>query len=581
MINTLLENYEKIKSKDYETDIYMYIVQSSSKISDSVIIKDFFWLFPIKSIKSENLKERKFKEKSFTVTKKVPIKEFLSKVKFLQQYDINQEVNYYILFAKIVDLFDVKIKTQTIGIDPFTIVSDFLHILSLYFAKYFITTPKDYIILSEESYQNEFKGIIENEDSNAKNTLEIQKNIEHNLNLICDLRMEQFLFLFRGLSNFNNSLLISENNISVAFSLLITVIETFASKYSKAKEKWDEYTDSSFYVGLKKLLQESSLDENLFDDLFEQIGNLYIKNTHQSLAKFKDFVLKFIGVGFFSLEDPNNVQFKRDLTEYYNLRSKYLHAGKEFPTKDKKTDMVYNLIKSKGKFKKKLKTYSDQHHLDLKKLLPYNWFIDMAKSCIITFIDYLYIRRADDEDKTLYSEIDKQPRAQIKITISKPKKPMDLIYGGDFYIKNQYADLFKRNRIIKKLEVEGNYKALVEKYNNILKIIEKSNDTLKLGITYNLLGVALSYIGDVENAIKNAKKSLILIEPLDDKFLIAEINYNLACFYCLKGSKQEAINYFQKAIRDDNEFSKFFKESAKKDPQLEECRKNPDFFKLL
>ncbi|TES95996.1 MAG: tetratricopeptide repeat protein [Promethearchaeota archaeon] len=158
---------------------------------------------------------------------------------------------------------------------------------------------------------------------------------------------------------------------------------------------------------------------------------------------------------------------------------------------------------------------------------------------------------------------------------------MDPIYKGDFYIKNQYADLYKRNRIIKKLEVERNYKALVKEYNSILNIIEKSNDALKLGITYNLLGVALSYIGDVENAIKNAKKSLILIEPLDDKFLIAEINYNLACFYCLKGSKQEAINYFQKVIRNDNEFSKFFKESAKKDPQLEECRKNPDFFKLL
>jgi len=65
MINTLLENYEKIKSKDYKTDTYMFIVQSSSKISGSVIIKDFFWLFPIKHIKSENLKEKKFKEKVF------------------------------------------------------------------------------------------------------------------------------------------------------------------------------------------------------------------------------------------------------------------------------------------------------------------------------------------------------------------------------------------------------------------------------------------------------------------------------------------------------------------------------------
>jgi hypothetical protein len=359
LINTLLENYEKIKSKDYETDIYMYIVQSSSKISNNIIIKDLFWLFPIKCIKSENLKERKFKEKFFAVTEKMSIKEFASRVKFLQQYEINQEVNYYILFAKVVNLFDEKIKTQTIGIDPFSIVSDFLHILSLYFLKYFITTPKDYITLSEESYQNEFMGIIENEDFNAKNTLEIQENIEHNLNLICDLRMEQFLFLFKGLNNFNYSLLISENNISVAFSLLITVIETFALKYSKTKEKWDGYTNSSFYIGLKNLLQEFSLDENLFNDLFEQIGNLYIKNAYQSLAKFKDFVLKFIGVGFFSLEDPNNIQFKRDLTEYYNLRSKYLHAGKEFPTKDNQTDMIYNLTKSKGKFKKKLKTYSE------------------------------------------------------------------------------------------------------------------------------------------------------------------------------------------------------------------------------
>lgn len=582
LINTLLENYEKIKTNDYQTELHMYIIQSSSIISDHIIIKDLIWLFPVKNVKTENLKEKtSFKEVSYSVTKKVTIKEFINRIKFLQQYESNQNINYYILIAKVIDLFDDKIKKHTIGIDPFRIVSDFLHILSLYFIKFFITFPKDHIILSEESCKKNFADIIEYNKSANKKVLDIQKNITDNLNIMCNLRMEQFLFLFKGLSNFNYSLLISENNISVAFSLLITVIETYASKYSNAKENWDDYKNDSFYVGLKKILQDSTINETLYKDIFDKIGNFYIRNTFQSLAKFKDFILKFIGKGFLSFEDPHNSKFKKDLSEYYNLRSKYLHAGKEFPTGDKKTDMIYNLVKSDGKVKRKLKTFSDQHHLDLKKLLPYNWFIDMAKSCIINFINYLKINRDDERDKMLYSEIDKEPRGQIRVTISKPKRPMEPIYEGDFYIKEQYADLYKRNRIIKKFEDERNYKSLVDELKRILNIIEKSDDSLKLGIVYNLLAVNLSHLGEIDDAIESAKKSLKIIKPLEYKELIAEINYNLACFYCLKGNKHLFLDYFRKAIEDNDEYSIYLKRFALEDPQLEGCCKNPDFLKLL
>jgi len=242
--------------------------------------------------------------------------------------------------------------------------------------------------------------------------------------------------------------------------------------------------------------------------------------------------------------------------------------------------MIYNLIKSDGKVKRKLKTFGDQHHLDLKKLLPYNWFNDIAKSCLINFIDYLHFKRDDEEDKKLYSEIDKEPRGQIRVTISKPKKPMETIHEGDFYIKEQYADLYKRNRNIKKLEDEGNHKVLVDEFKRILGILEKSDDTLKLGISYNLLALNLSHKGEIDEAIESVKKSLRIIEPLEFKDLISEINYNLACFYCLKGDKQLFLEHFRKAIKENNEYSKYLKNFASEDPQLKDCNKNPDFLEL-
>ena len=583
MINTLLENYNKIKSEEYRTDIYMYIIQTSSKIDTSMIINDSFWLFPIKCLKTEHLKEKKYsllEEKALTVIDRIPIEEIVDKIKFLQQSEVNQKINYYILFAKIVDLFDEKIKAQTIGIDPFRIVTDFLHILSLYFTKYFLTYPNESISLSEECYHDEFGEVID-KGGISRCSLDIQNEIENNLNVICNLRMDQFLFLFKGLSNFNNSLLISENNVSIAFSLMISVVETFASKYSDAKENWDEYKDNSFYVGLKKILQSASLDENHFNELFDQIGNNYIKHTHQSSAKFKDFILKFVSPRFLLLEDPNNSLFKKDLSEYYNLRSKYLHAGKEFPTMDKKSNMIYNLIKSKGKRERKLKKYSEKGYLDLKILFPYNWFSLMTKSCIISFTNYLHHKRDHIKDKERYSEIDTQPRGQVMVTISRPKKPTDLIYDRDIYRKDQYVDLYNRNKFIKKFETEKNYHELIKEYNRILNILENSNDSLKLGIAHNFLGVALSHTGDLDNAIKNAQTSLEIIKKRDDKYLIAEIHYNLACFYCLKNDKKNALDYFKKAIKEENDYSKFLKKLANDDPQLEKCCTDPDFLELL
>ena len=61
MINTLWDNYRKIKEGTYKTLEYIYIVESSKNIENPIIVNGFFELWAIKAIKTDFLKEESLK----------------------------------------------------------------------------------------------------------------------------------------------------------------------------------------------------------------------------------------------------------------------------------------------------------------------------------------------------------------------------------------------------------------------------------------------------------------------------------------------------------------------------------------
>lgn len=561
MINTLWENYRKIKEGTYKTLEYIYIVESSKEIENPITINDFFELWAIKAIKTDFLKEKS-------------LKNFRDKISYLQNISKPQEVYYYIIIAKIISIFDEKLNKPAAGVNPFFIVNDFLNILSLYFSKYFRTKHYDHIFLIENNI--DFKPLILFENYIKLKPIEESNEIFHNLEIICSLRYEQFIFLQKGLNIFNSSLQTADYNISTAFSLLISVIESFASKYSKAKEKWEDYENETFYKGLKNIL-ENSENNDLLKNLFYKIGDLFVKSTYRVMAKFRDFILTFAPSKFRILEDSHDKLFIEDLNSYYILRSKYLHTGKEFPLKTKEGDLIYNLTKDGEKIKK----YGENKRLDIKLLFSYNWFTDLVKSCVSKFIDCLYYVRDDYEDKKLYTENDKIPRGQIRVQITKVMKPGEFLRNGDFYRRKQYIDFFKRDEKLKILEKKEEYRILIKEYEQMLHFLKESNDKLKLIHLYSKLGEFYSYISEINKAIEYIDKSHEINLEIGNKNLLAQDYYNYACFYCLKGEKDKSIEFLKKALSIPENFSDYLREQAKTDPQLEKCRNEPKFIDLI
>lgn len=561
MINTLWENYRKIKDGTYRTLEYIYIVESSKKFENPIIINDLFQLWPIKAMNTNFLKEKS-------------LKNFREKISYLQKISESQDLYYYIIIAKIISIFDEKLKKPAAGINPFFIVNDFLNILSLYFNKYFRTKRYDHIFLFENNI--DFEKFVIFENYIKLNPIEESDDMLHNLEIICSLRYEQFLFLQKGLNLFNSSLQTADYNISTAFSLSISVIESFASKYSKAKEKWEDYKNETFYKGLKKILENCGSND-LAENLFSKIGDLFVKSTYRVMAKFRDFILTFAPSRFRILEDSHNKLFIEDLNSYYILRSKYLHTGKEFPIKTKGGDLIYNLTKDKGKLKK----FGKDKRLDIKLLLSYNWITDLVKFCVTNFIDYLYNVRDDNEDKKLYTENDKIPRGQITVQITKGMKPGEFLRNGEFHRRKQYIDLFKKDEKLKILEKKEEYYILIKEYEQMQDFLKDSDDKLKLVHLYSKLGEFYSYISEINKAIEYIDKSHEINLEIGNSDLLAQDYYNYACFYCLKGEKAKSIEFLKKALNTSENFSEYLKNQAKTDLQLEKCREDNKFKDLF
>ncbi len=561
MINTIWENYRKIKEGTYKTLEYIYIVESSIKIENPIIAGDFFKLWPVKAMKTDFLKNES-------------LKTFREKISYLQKISESQDLSYYVLIAKIISIFDEKLNKPAAGVNPFFIVNDFLNILSLYFSKYFRTKHYDHIFLNEINIDIEKFVILENYIE--LEPIEESEDISQNLNINCSLRYEQFIFLQKGLNIFNSSLQTADYNVSTAFSLLISVIESFASKYSKAKEKWEDYENEPFYKGLKIIL-ENNEEENLVKSLFLKIGDLFVKNSHRVMAKFRDFILTFTPPRYTLLEDSHNKLFIEDLNSFYILRSKYLHTGKEFPVKTKGGDLIYNLTKERGKLKK----FGSDRRLDIKLLPSYNWLTDLVKLCVVNFINYLYNVRDNIEDKKLYTENDKTPRGQIRVQITKGVKPGELLRNGDFYRRMQYIDLFKKDEKLKILEKKEEYYILIKDYEQMEGYLKNSDDKLKLIHLYSKLGEFYSYIGEIDKAIESIDKSHEINLEIGNSDLLAQDYYNYACFFCLKGEKTKSIAFLKKALKTSENFNEYYKKQAIADHQFEKCREDTRFKDII
>lgn len=140
------------------------------------------------------------------------------------------------------------------------------------------------------------------------------------------LSREDYINVLNCIVAYNASLRLLNEDVSLAYSMLVYCMEALAQSYDAYAPTWDDYKED------KKRALEKVFDV-LDDESVEKIKEILIKDEHLKLSKrFKEFVSRFIGNDFFNYNETRKIvgreEFEIALVNAYNSRSKYAHMLK-------------------------------------------------------------------------------------------------------------------------------------------------------------------------------------------------------------------------------------------------------------
>jgi len=558
-IENLKSHYHLVKDQGYQKDTCLAIIQSSKDFLKPLKIDEFIMLYPLDYINTQfdvDDEDSKF------------LTAFIRRIEFYKQIEGKFGHHYYILEYKFIKLGQSKVKQIVSGFSIQDILEDLLNILTLYYNRYFILFPFNVFSMFETS--EKYKEKIKVNDKNYDDVEVSSSNVTKNFNILCQLRQEQFYLIQKSMKLYSNSLYAYETNPTIALCLLISSIEVLAQKYVEFGENWEDYSNLSFYNGLKKDLRKIS-DDDLRNELFAKIGKRYIKEAFLVKARFKDFILKYCDDNFHLIEDSDDSLFKELINEYYELRSLYMHTGKEILTSNFNRAIIFNKTSSG-----KLKTYEEGSKLDIRVLPSFQVFIKVIKSSILKFIDFLYSHRKDEEDKQHYTALDFKPRNVIEVVSKTDVMPGSPVMGSQIHMKEQYIHLYERNEKINKYLASQDFKGLIAEYSRIKEKIKDSSDFRRIALINDLLGSYYLLNGEFDQALPSLLEAKKICTQQAFQDIEPNVDYNLACYYSLKNDLDQARAYFKRAVK-----VRYLKELAKGDPHLDNLMAQSDMKELL
>lgn len=555
LIENLKLHYNLVKNEKYQTINRWVIIQSSKLFLKQLKIDEYVVLYPLDCINTQLDIDK--------VDSSI-LNPFIERLKNYKQINGQFGQQIYLLEVKLITINQDRMRVPGSGLNIQDILDDLLNILSLYYNRYFIIFP--FNIFNDFNISEKYKNRIKNSDINHDDIDASSKDITINFNLLCQLRQEQFYLIEKSMKLYSNSLYANETNSSIALCFLISSIEILAQKYIELSEDWEEYSHLGFYHGLKKDLKKIE-DEDLKQELFTKIGQRYIKTAFHIKARFKEFLFKFTNREFHLIEDSNDILFKELVSDYYDLRSLYIHAGTEILTPNYKRTIIYNRT-DKGK----LKTYQEGSKLDIRLLPSFQFLIIVIKSSVLNFLDHLYKNRDEEQDKQKYNLLDFKPRGTIEITAKRDILAGTAVSGAHVHMKEQYIHLYERHERIKEFDNTKNYKQLISEFTRIKEKIKDLQDFRRIALCNIFLGGYYLENEEIETAIPNLLEAKNLCEEMNLIDLEYTVNYNIACYYSLKNELEQAKEFLSKAIVDLQ-----LKEQAKVDKHLDNLRNNSKF----
>lgn len=138
------------------------------------------------------------------------------------------------------------------------------------------------------------------------------------------LKRDVYLSVINCLAAFNASIMLLDQDINLAYSMLVYCIESLSQRYDSYVPTWDDYDQNKMQALEKEFL-------NVGKDSVTKIKNILIKDEHLKLSRrFINFSIKYVSDSFFSSKPKIVHQIHKDdveraLINAYNIRSRYAH----------------------------------------------------------------------------------------------------------------------------------------------------------------------------------------------------------------------------------------------------------------
>lgn len=126
----------------------------------------------------------------------------------------------------------------------------------------------------------------------------------------------------------------------------------------------------------------------------------------------------------------------------------------------------------------------------------------------------------------------------ISILEQKAKKIKDTDLIGQFHLTKGTA-----------YNISNDYVNAMDNCLQAIPLLEKSNDSLSLAKTYNLMGIIYDITGNSQKALENYLLSADFVEPLNNQQMLGGINNNIGVIYDLLGNKKTALTYYYKSLK--------------------------------
>lgn len=140
------------------------------------------------------------------------------------------------------------------------------------------------------------------------------------------LNREDYIRVLNCLIAYNTSIRLLNEDINLAYSMLVYCLESLTQQYDRYEPGWDDYNQN------KKLALEKVFSRLSEEDASE-IKAILIKDEHFKLSqRFRNFVFKYLDDKFYQRHDERRVIHKDDIEiavkNAYITRSKYAHILK-------------------------------------------------------------------------------------------------------------------------------------------------------------------------------------------------------------------------------------------------------------